>query len=108
MSRDRRTGWRRVGFRDLLGRAGSRDVSDQLGGTRMGKPPLRDSRYVTQQRVARALHVRRRLAQQPPLLHELGAPGLSLVADRSQLLLAATPRLAGDHLGPTRTTTASR
>ena len=51
--------------------------------------PLRDARRLAQQRLARADHVRRGLAQQPPPLPGRGAPGLLLVADRPDLLRAA-------------------
>ncbi len=51
---------------------------------------------VAQQPVARAAHVRRGLAQQPPPLPGVGAPGLLLVGDRPHLLRPArcSPRSA--------------
>ena len=44
---------------------------------------------------ARAAHLRRGLAQQPPPLHGERAPGLPLVGDRRHLLRAARPQAVG-------------
>jgi fatty-acid desaturase len=51
---------------------------------------------------ALAAHTRRGLAQQPPLVHDVGPPGLPLVGDRRHLLRAARPRKRRLDLGRAR------
>ncbi len=61
---------------------------------------LRDRRRQPQQLAARAHHARRGLAQQPPPLPGLGAPGLLLVGNRHHLLPAQGNGGRRHHLGP--------
>ncbi len=53
---------------------------------RFGSRRYADARRLAQQRLARAAHVRRGLAQQPSPLSGRGAPGVLLVGDRPELL----------------------
>jgi hypothetical protein len=61
------------------------DVHDQLARARLGRAPLRRPRMTRRNNAAPgAADARRGLAQQPPPLPALGAPGLLLVGGRSQ------------------------
>ena len=78
----------------------ARHVHHQLAVARVRQAALQDRRLQPQQLVPRADHARRRLAQQPPPLPELDAPGLLLVGNRHHLLPAQGDVVDGDHLGP--------
>ncbi len=71
-----------MGILHLDGRALARDLHDQLARAPLRQASLRDARRLAQQRVARAAHARRGMAQQPPPLPGRRAPGLLLVGDR--------------------------
>ena len=75
-----------LGLLRVDGPAVARLVHDQLAVAPVRQAPLRDQRRLAQQLDARHPHHRRGLAQQPPPLHELGAPGLPLVGDRRDVL----------------------
>ena len=64
-----------------------------------GKQRYKHRRLEPQQLVPRADHARRGLAQQPPPLPELHAPGLLLVGNRHHLLPAEGDVVARHHLG---------
>jgi hypothetical protein len=66
----------------------ARHLHDQLAVPRLGQPSLPDGRRQPQQPAARDDHAGRGLAQQPPPLPALGAPGLLLVGGRSVVLRA--------------------
>src|ERR1700730_781186 len=61
-------------------------VYDQLAFPPVRTPSLRDGGYQPQQPIAGAADVWRRMAQQPPSLHGLGAAGILLVGSGYQLL----------------------
>ena len=89
-------GSRRVGDLGLVGlahrllpehrRALARHLHDQLALAHLRHAALRRRRHQHEQLVARDHHDGRRLAQQPPPLHGLDAPGLLLVGVRLHLL----------------------
>src|SRR4029077_8917698 len=72
----------------------ARHVHDQLARARVGPPRVRDDRHQPQQRSARRDHRRGGLAQQPPPLPVVRAPGVPLVAGRLHLLRPARLLLA--------------
>ena len=78
----------------------ARHLHHQLAVARVRQAALQDRRFEPQQLVPRADHARRGLAQQPPPLPELDAPGLLLVGNRHHLLPAQGDVVDGDHLGP--------
>ncbi len=65
----------------------------------LGSRRVRHARQQPQQPGSRAAHARRGLAQQPPPLSGRGAPGVSLVGDRSHVLRVARARADGARLG---------
>ena len=77
----------------------ARHLHHQLAVARVRQAALQDRRLEPQQLVPRADHARRGLAQQPPPLSELHAPGLLLVGNRHHLLPAQGDVVDGDHLG---------
>ena len=77
----------------------ARHVHDQLALPHLGQASLRDHRRQQEQPRARHRHDGRGLAQQPPLLPALGAPGLPLVADRHDLLRAPRALRRGPRVG---------
>ena len=91
-----------LGLRHLDRAALARDLLDQLARAPLGYASLRHPGHEPQQPAARPAHARRGLAQQPPPLLCVGAPGLLLVGDRRQLLRAARARGRGRDLGRAR------
>ena len=85
---------RRVGLLHLDRRAVPLDLRHQLAGALLGHATLRDERRLAQQSPARARHLRRGLAQQPPSLPRRRAPGLLLVGTRPELVRPEAARRA--------------
>jgi hypothetical protein len=86
----------------------ARHLHDQLAVPSLGRPPLRDRGRLAQQLRARHHHDGRGLAQQPPPLPGVDAPGLQVVGDRLHLLHPADARGGGADLGFARDSRAHR